>query len=152
MSVAIVSIPSVRNWRFQYQDKAKNAFLSSSYFSSQTLQRYVFFFTMQRSNENILSSGVKKGIIFLKCCHPCNKQLLNWLSTQDGTQIICNSRAVLQTPKRFKKTSARFDPNASAFFKNVVTFFFLWQLIIKSLRLHLPEQPQTYFMMFVSTN
>ena len=67
-------------------------------------------------------------------------------------QIICNSRAVLQTPKRFKKTSARFAPNASAFFKNVVTFFSCGSMIIKSLRLHLPEQPQTYFMMFVSTN
>ena len=54
------------NWRFRIQNKAKNAFYISGHFSSQTLQRYAFFFTMQRSNENILSSKLNIFLIWWK--------------------------------------------------------------------------------------
>ena len=59
MSVAIVSILQFEIGDFGFSDKAKNAFLVSSHFSSRTSQRYVFFLTMQRSMMNIISSKVE---------------------------------------------------------------------------------------------
>ena len=39
----------------------------SCHFSGKTLQRYVSFFTMQRSDENIIPSGAKKGLKAVGC-------------------------------------------------------------------------------------
>ena len=122
MSVAIVSIPSVRNWRFQYQDKAKNAFLSSGHFSNQTLQRYVFFFTMQRFNENILSSRLKKGLFFLKCCAPGNHFCYR--------RIFLKRHGVLYlTRPRFKKMRSSFLKRPPSFEKRWSSFILVAEVI-----------------------
>ena len=58
MSVAIVSILLLEIGDFEIRIKQKTLSYMSSHFSSRTLQIYVFFFTMQRSNKNIISSKV----------------------------------------------------------------------------------------------
>lgn len=63
MSVAIVSILLLEIGDFEIRIKQKTLSYISGHFSGQTLQIYVFFFTMQRSNKNIISSKVN---IFLK--------------------------------------------------------------------------------------
>ena len=63
MSVAIVSILLLEIGDFEIRIKQKTLSYISGHFSGQTLQIYVFFFTMQRSNKNIISSKIN---IFLK--------------------------------------------------------------------------------------
>ena len=58
MSVAIVSIFLLEIGDFEIRIKQKTLSYISGHFSGQTLQRIVFFFTMQRSNKNIISSKI----------------------------------------------------------------------------------------------
>ncbi len=58
MSVAIVSIPSVGNWRFRNQDKAKNAFLYIKPFLQPDTTKIRFLFDNATLYKNIISSKV----------------------------------------------------------------------------------------------
>ena len=53
MSVVIVPILLREIGDFDFRIKQKNAFLASRHFSGRISQRYIFYFTMQRSNKNI---------------------------------------------------------------------------------------------------
>ena len=151
MSVAIVSILQFEFGDFSIRIKQKTL----SYRPAISPARHykdTFSFLQCNALMRIFFLRGKKRNNLPQMLPPVQQAVIKFTFNSKLLQIICNSRAVLQTPKRFKKTSARFGPNASAFLKNVVIFFSCGSMIIKSLRLHLPEQPQTYFMMFVFTN
>lgn len=58
---ATLSLSSLLKFsRFRFSDKAKNAFLMSNHFSGRTMQRYIFFLTMQRSKEYYFFKNTEK--------------------------------------------------------------------------------------------